>query len=111
MVVKAAELVLPVLKAAALIQPKAANTRNNIKVRNDLSDHNCQMQLTAGKRKKERSDRGKKRVKKIMKIAWYEESRWYKVSNQWIKLDDENVSICGLYLLIIYIIGTCLSTF
>jgi hypothetical protein len=68
------------------------------------------MQLTAGKRKKERSDRGKKRVKKIMKIAWYEEARWYRVSNQWIKLDDENVSICGLYLLII-IIGPCLSTF
>jgi hypothetical protein len=41
MVVKAAELVLPVLKAAELFQPKAANMRNNIKVRNELSDHNC----------------------------------------------------------------------
>ena len=41
MVVKAAELVLPVLKAAELIPPKAADKRKNIKVRNGLSNHNC----------------------------------------------------------------------
>ena len=62
------------------------------------------------KQKKLRSDCGKKRVKKVMKIAWYEGARWYEVKNQWIKLDDDNVSMCYLCLLIAAI-GTCLSTF
>ena len=51
------------------------------------------MQLAIEKRKKVRSDSGKKRVKKVMKIAKYNGDRWYKVGNQWNEIDDENVSI------------------
>ena len=62
------------------------------------------------KEKKPRCDKGTKRVKKVIKIMWWEEGRWYKVGKQWIQVDDNNVSICSLYLLSI-VVGSCMSTF
>ena len=49
-------------------------------------------------------------MKKVMKIMKSEGTRMYKLSNVWLEIDDENVSIWCLCLLII-IVGTCLSAF
>ena len=108
--VKTAELVRPIVKAARLITTSSVKTRSPRMQLTAANTRSPRTQLTSERIKKKRSDSGKKRVKKIMKIAWYEDARWYEVKNQWIKLDDDNVSICCLYLLIAAI-GTCLSTF
>ena len=107
---KAAELILPVVKVGRASKV-SRSPRMQLKA---MSTSNPRSQLTSEKTKSEkkkklRSDIGKKRVKKVTSIAWYEGARWYEVKNQWIKLDDDNVSMCCLCLLIA-VIGTCLST-
>ena len=101
----AAELIRPLASRSAKQRMQSASTTAG-RPRAQLISEKVKSQ----KQKKLRSDIGKKRVKKITKIAWYEGARWYEVKNQWIKLDDDNVSVCYLYLLIAAI-GTCLSTF
>ena len=107
---KPAELIQPLMKAAPLVNTISAKSRTPRMQLASATTKGPRAQLKSEKIKKLRSDCGKKRVKKVMKIAWYESARWYEVKNQWIKLDDDNVSICYLYLLIAAI-GTCLSTF
>ena len=110
-----AELIRPLVKAGRSIKASSAKPRSPRMQLAAAAARGPRTQLTSEKMKSEkmkklRSDCGKKRVKKVMKIAWYEGARWYEVKNQWIKLDDDNVSMCCLCLLIVAI-GTCLSTF
>ena len=107
---KPAESIRPLKKAARLVNNISAKSRTPRMQLASATTKGPRAQLKSEKIKKPRSDCGKKRVKKVMKIAWYEGARWYEVKNQWIKLDDDNVSMCCLCLLIAAI-GTCLSTF
>ena len=105
---KPAELIRSLMKAAPLVNTISGKSRTP--QLGSATTKGPRAQLKSEKMKKLRSDCGKKRVKKVMKIAWYEGAIWYEVKNQWIKLDDDNVSMCCLCLLIAAI-GTCLSTF
>ena len=103
-----AELIRPLVSSSA--KPRSQRMQSAAMTAGRPRRQLTSEKVKSEKQKKLRSDIGKKRVKKITKIAWYEGARWYEVKNQWIKLDDDNVSVCCLYLLIAAI-GTCLSTF
>ena len=103
-----AELIRPLASRSA--KPRSQRMQSAVTTSGRSRAQLMSEKVKTQKQQKPRSDIGKKRVKKITKIAWYEGARWYEVKNQWIKLDDDNVSVCCLYLLIA-VIGTCLSTF